>query len=87
MTIINARLNPIITYIFFNLLTFQTQKLTMYFIAIARLSSFALSVELYAIRLSHDLIAMISLTSPIVIKLPTGASLAVETKGLLFLWL
>ena len=29
----------------------------------------------------------ISLTSPIVINVPTRASLAVKTKGLLFLWL
>ena len=29
----------------------------------------------------------ISLTSPIVINVPTRASLTVETKGLLFLWL
>ena len=29
----------------------------------------------------------ISLTPPIVINVPTRASLAVETKGLLFLWL
>ena len=28
-----------------------------------------------------------SLTSPIVINVPTRSSLAVETKGLLFLWL
>ena len=32
-------------------------------------------------------IAKISLTSPIGTNVPTGASLAVETKGLLFLWL
>ena len=31
-------------------------------------------------------IGKISLTSPIVIDVPTRASLAVETKGLLFLW-
>ena len=29
----------------------------------------------------------ISLTSPVVINVPTRASLVVETKGLLFLWL
>ena len=34
-----------------------------------------------------SVIAKISLTSPIVIKVPTTASLAVETKGILFLWL
>ena len=33
------------------------------------------------------IIGEISLTSPIVINVPTRASLAVETKGLLFLWL
>ena len=33
------------------------------------------------------LIGKISLTSPIVINVPSRASLAVETKGLLFLWL
>ena len=32
-------------------------------------------------------IGKISLTPPIVIDVPTKASLAVETKGLLFLWL
>ena len=32
-------------------------------------------------------IGKISLTSPIVINVPTRAPLAVETKGLLFLWL
>ena len=32
-------------------------------------------------------VGKISLTSPIVINVPTRASLAVETKGLLFLWL
>ena len=32
-------------------------------------------------------IGKISLTSPIVINVPTRTSLAVETKGLLFLWL
>ena len=34
-----------------------------------------------------SLLAKISLTSRIVINVPTRASLAVETKGLLFLWL
>ena len=33
------------------------------------------------------IIGKISFTSPIVINVPTRASLAVETKGLLFLWL
>ena len=33
------------------------------------------------------LIGKISLMSPVVLNVPTRASLAVETKGLLFLWL
>ena len=36
---------------------------------------------------SHKTKAKITLTSPIVMNVPTRASLAVETKGLLFLWL
>ena len=38
-------------------------------------------------QINRDLIRKTSLTSPIFINVPTRASLAVETKDLLFLWL
>ena len=47
-------------------------------------SSFASVCKQSALDL---VIPKISLTSPIIINVPTRTSLAVETKGLLFLWL